>query len=480
MELKRAFKRGTRRTGSASRSLAPKLVWALAAAGALASWLLPSQKEAAVGGRLSYPEFMLALILSALLLSLTPICFAVSSQRRKLHSFRVIAIWLGVAAPIGLWELGARFWPQHHLMDNPWYIFTGKGTIADNDLPFVRPPHLKWTGKATGDLAFFANERDPSARLVTFQTDAHGFHNPTEADRADVVFIGDSFTEAGNVGEEESFVSRVGQRLGSSVRNLGLAGQGPPQELIVLKKYGLDFHPRKVVWQIAEANDLDDAVDFKAWEEHGRPRYTNRPDQMLSSAEAWKRRSPTRQLFDALGGRQHWPLAGEFTEASGITVRILFLPGRLQSPRAHPGWPIIVDAITQGTAILRERNIKLILVLVPTKLRVMGQHVRFNEFSVVRNGRTEKIVGSLPEGWDLAPQNTLASYLKALCEQLGTPFVDTTPTLREHTAGGELVFLPMDTHLSAHGHQIVADMIADTLAKKAQADQERSAPPRGQ
>jgi len=450
----------------------------LATAGALASWFLPGQKEAAVAGRLSYPEFMLALILWVLLVSVTPICFAGSSEQRKCYSFRVIALWIGAAAPLGLWEVGARYWPQHHLMDNPWYLFTGNGTIADNDLPYVRPPHLKWTGKATGDLAFFANEPDPAARQATFETDSQGFHNPTEADRADIVFIGDSHTEAGNVGEAESFSSRVGQRLGCSVRNLGLAGQGPPHELIVLKKYGLNFQPRTVVWQIAESNDLDDAVDFKAWETSGRPRYISRPGQLMSSADAWKRRSPTYQLFKALGGRKRWPYAGEFTEASGITDRILFPPDGPLSPRSHPGWPIIVDAITQGETILRERKVRLVLVLVPTKLRVMGQFVRFNERVVVRNGRKEMIVGSSPKGWDLSPEDTMSSYLNALCEQLRPPFVDTTPALREHTAGGELVFLPMDTHLSPRGHQIVADLIADILAKKAQADQERPARPR--
>ena len=102
-------------------------------------------------------------------------------------------------------------------MDNHFYILAGGGARADHDLPFVRPAHLHWTGTSRGDLARMANEADPDARVVTFQTDALGFRNSVEAERADLVFIGDSFTEAGYLPESETFVSLVGHKVGLTV-----------------------------------------------------------------------------------------------------------------------------------------------------------------------------------------------------------------------------------------------------------------------
>ena len=64
-----------------------------------------------------------------------------------------------------------------------------------------------------------------------------GIHPGSE--QADIVFIGDSFTEAASVAEEDTFVRRVAKASGLKAVNLGRGAYGPQQELIVLKRYGL-------------------------------------------------------------------------------------------------------------------------------------------------------------------------------------------------------------------------------------------------
>src|SRR6185369_5953031 len=134
-----------------------------------------------------------------------------------------------------------------------------------DDLPFERPAHLHWEGLSRGDLAILNQDDDPYATRVTFVTDHEGFRNGRDQDRANLVFLGDSLTEAGNLPEDDTFVRRTATAMNTTARNLGRAGYTAPTELIVLRKYGLTCRPRAVVWQIAESNDLVEAVMFQNW-----------------------------------------------------------------------------------------------------------------------------------------------------------------------------------------------------------------------
>ena len=70
------------------------------------------------------------------------------------------------------------------------------------------------------------------------------------------------------VDEGDTFVRRVAQSTGLSAVNLARGAYGPQQELIVLKRYGLAYKPRVVVWQLFEGNDLHDAEAFAEWKQN--------------------------------------------------------------------------------------------------------------------------------------------------------------------------------------------------------------------
>jgi hypothetical protein len=73
----------------------------------------------------------------------------------------------------------------------------------DPELGFVRKSGITWRGETMG-------------REVSYRTDEHGFRNPPGIRRAEVVFIGDSYTEAGHIPEGLIFPGRVcGARAGS-------------------------------------------------------------------------------------------------------------------------------------------------------------------------------------------------------------------------------------------------------------------------
>ena len=323
-----------------------------------------------------------------------------------------------------------------------------------------------WTGSSRGDLAIETNSADPDARIVTFQTDFEGFRNSRDLSEAEIVFIGDSFTEAGNVPEEETFVWLTGNALGVEVRNMGVAGYGTPTELISLQKFGLKCKPRVVVWQIAETNDLDDAVFFVQWHQAGRPSVLPGFSKAKPThLEAWRRRSPTHLLFNLVRREQPWPFSGDFADGNGAEHTLRFEMSFPPDASQHPGWPIVEHTLTSGAKILKEENIHLVVMLIPRKLRVMAPSTDFHEIQLPGPGKPTIVKHTLPVGWDLPPEARLATHLQQLCERLQVTFVDTTSRLTEHAAGGDLVYQSMDTHLSPTGHKIVAELLVQALEK---------------
>ena len=427
--------------------------------GSLLAWMLPRTKPDAVLGRLTYWQTVPAVLLTALFFSLMVIVFS-SEKKRRARGFRILAIWLGVLVAIIISESTALFLPLTDITDNPWYgAADGSDRMAKDtvELMFERPPHLKWHGLSRGDFAFPDDREDPYARMVTFQTDFEGFRNSIDRKKADLIFLGDSYTEAGNIPENETFVVLSARKLDLHMRNLGRASYGPFEELIILRKYGLKCQPRFVVWQICESNDLDDEVSFRAWIDLGRPPPPLSALYKLTRFASWKRRSPTYRLFQRLRRLEPWPYSSTFRDAQGTAHPMLFLnpPDEYIRPVGHPGWPLMAKTLSTGAELLSESKIKLIVLLIPKKFRIMGPYVEFSDL-------TKQL---LPSDWDLSPEETLAWSLRQHCQSLGIPFIDATNRLKKHAALGEMVYLPLDSHLSSKGHAVISELIVAAIRK---------------
>ena len=418
----------------------------------LAAWIYPASKPDAVLGRLNYFQFWLAVILSVTAAACLTV-HLIPNHLRRAVGFRFTAVLMGLVVAAIIGEIIAGLLPVHHQMDNPWYLAAGGGTSDSVELPFERPPHLKWEGMSRGDLALLSGDADPYARRITFETDMEGFRNSRDISQADLITIGDSFAEAGNVMEAESFTALAGRQLGSSARNLGRAGYTAATELIVLKKYGLKCQPKVVVWQIAEANDLAEMQIYTNWVAAGRPRYFDIKPKS-ARAEAWRSRSPTYKLFSLArqATPRAWPLGAMFRGQDGVEypVRFLSMPSVEPPVRGHPAWPAFSEALLEGAVLCRTNGICLIVLLIPTKSRVLAPHSRLTDLAQAAAQRAEG--------------DSLGVVLKEFCNAHDIEFVDATGALLEQAKAGQLGYLPYDTHLSPEGHRVVADLIQRTLA----------------
>ena len=133
---------------------------------------------------------------------------------------------------------------------SPYYDISPEWNLPDVELGYVRKPNLAWEGRALPD---------PLAHHVTYRTDENGFRNSTGISKADIVFVGDSFVEAGNVPEADTFVQLAGAALRKTVVNLGRARYGPREERIVMDRYAFGYGPETLIWTLFEGNDLRDA-----------------------------------------------------------------------------------------------------------------------------------------------------------------------------------------------------------------------------
>lgn len=93
----------------------------------------------------------------------------------------------------------------------------------------------------------------------TYESDERGFNNPRgiwTTGNLDVALVGDSFTQAACVGQDENAAHWIRQKYPATL-NLGMAGNGPLIELASLEEYVAPRKPKTVIW-VYYNNDLTD------------------------------------------------------------------------------------------------------------------------------------------------------------------------------------------------------------------------------
>lgn len=358
------------------------------------------------------------------------VALAPAGYRRPL-ALRLSAVLVALFVAIPLCDLATTLWSVR--FGHFWYFsmcFSRSVNAPDDELIWKRKPGLVWHGRKT-----------PYCDEVHYRTDENGFRNPQGMRRADIVVIGDSVTEAGELEESSTFVPKTGAALGLQAINLGTSGYGPQQELAVLKRYGLAYKPRLVVWQFTEWNDVNDAQAY---------RYRHHP--LARTLPSWEtlydRHSPIMRLVSAIlpGGM---PNGLDFRRSDGRVEKRMFWTYKPQPHRLLPeGFAETRRAIASAWEICRGRNVEFAVLYVPSHVRVLLPYLRFKN-------RAERD-RFCPEG--IADrEDDLAHALTDFCGGLGCPIIDMTPFLRARAQiDNRRVYVPNDPHLDVDGHDEVA------------------------
>lgn len=372
----------------------------------------------------------------------------VPERHKRSLSLRLTTFAIGLLVALAICDAVYAFgiigaWKPNYWLDQAH--ISRLYSADDPELGFVRKPFVSWLG--------YVPEVN---RMVEYRTDKNGFRNSTDLQRADIVFIGDSFTESATVAEEDTYARRVAQSTGLSAINLARGAYGPQQELIVLKRYGLGYEPRFVVWQLFEGNDLLDANNFAQWKKN--PELDVRP---------LKNRYLDNSLLKQLLSNTRSP------ESTGPMVTVLYNNGT--SKRAglrysyKPDQPLTMQlgmsetlsAIEAGRQLCQSRGIRLLVVVVPTMVRVMQPYISFDRFEERRQYFPEKIPGD----------KDFSDTIEDFCAQTGCGFVNGFDALSEAAVSDNRgLYIPSDEHLDIRGHEVMSSVITDWIQREQRAD----------
>jgi hypothetical protein len=365
--------------------------------------------------------------------------------QRRLLALRLTALWLsivGVALVMdivyALFVVGA--WKGDYWLDQAH--ITRRYSAPDAELGFVRKPNITWRGRLPGD-----------ERQVDYRTDERGFRNPPGLTRADLVFIGDSFTEAAQVAEDDTFARRLATTLRLGTVNLGRGAYGPQQELIVLRRYGLAYQPTLVVWQIFEGNDLDDAKNFARWRQ-----------QQPASPLSLRQRYLENSLLQLLLAGTRLPNEGDkfaslkFHDGTQHALRLRYRYAPQQPAEAALGFAETKQVLAEGQQMCRAQGVKLLVVYVPVMARVLEPWLSFDDPAMRAR--------FLPAG-GIHQSSDLGQQLAGFCVQQGIAFLDTFNVLRQRAeVDNRGLYIPSDEHLDVQGHKVLAQAIVQAMAEK--------------
>ena len=298
---------------------------------------------------------------------------------------------------------------------------------------------------------------------ATVHTDRDGFR-VGEAGRIEqgmpVLLIGDSFMEALQVEYEQSFAGLTQERLpaligrGIAVRNAGIDGWSPSQYLLRARsvlpreEFGL------VVVSLFLGNDVqprrqDYIPPREAVERHSFrfPRGLGR-DELESAL--------LRPVNDALEVRSH---LYTFVKNRLQTLRMragfspLYMPQEFLKSEAESGrWEVIADIAADIEAAAAERGARTIFVLVPAPFQV--DSARFDQYVT---------------GFDVDPATVDLEQPTRLVtrelEERGLRFVDLLPAFRQAQRSGVRLYGTVDPHLTAAGHDAMADAVLPEAAR---------------
>lgn len=308
-----------------------------------------------------------------------------------------------------------------------------------------------------------------------YRSDARGFRNQTALATYDVVVLGDSFTEGSKVSDGECWPARFGERIGTSVYNLGMSGYAPINYLASLKKYGLPLRPKVVFCMIYEGNDFRSAKsDRKASKPSRSKRF-----------KAYFKQSPIVAGLDRLLVETLGPIRAR-ADAAGLerlawlplsippgpsANRYAFAPKQLlqlyeseEAFRQDKHWRNPAELLLSMRDLCREAGIEFVVVYAPTKARVMLPLSRdrlpiedVHAFCALRSNKLPDPKTFFDNLFAFLPGKE--TVVRQWCEQNDVPFCSTTKMLRRRASEGEQVYYTYDQHWTPDGHKIVADTV---------------------
>lgn len=317
----------------------------------------------------------------------------------------------------------------------------------------------------------------------TLRTDRRGYRNAITLEQADVVTLGDSFTEGSNVSDEHAWPARLGTLLGRPVCSLGMSGYDPLHYLESLKDHGLALRPKVVLCLLYEGND------FRSTDSDAKRRVPSFSKRVAGYLD----RSPVIRASDQLLIRLFGPIGADAPLADRSRIDWLplaippgtsakyyaFEPKQLRDLypsadefAADKHWLNPRGQLAEMNARCREIGATFVVLFAPTKAHVTFPLVADRvDPAKVRAFTAISIKGELPEPREFLLELTRniearEQVVGRWCVQEGIPYLGLTSSLRAAASAGTQVYYTYDQHWTPPGHEVVAGVVDEFVRAK--------------
>ncbi len=293
----------------------------------------------------------------------------------------------------------------------------------------------------------------------TMHTDARGFCNPERIEnlpRYDIATLGGSVPNCASVGGDEVFSTRLGDLLGVGSYNLTVYAVGPYEYNEIIARYYDELKPRVVIFAIAEANDLRDSqryLDHRAGKVRDRKGKLGGPFR-VSYALAFVKAS-----VEALAKRISAATRPDFrysVEAVGTRVGMNVTNGdsdELQAAKDMLDGKLSPDLyaapLESFVGLAKAKGFRPVVLTVPAAYTVYQSSVIFEDPGI----------GGVMANYS----ETQRRWLAENAARIGYEYLDPTDFLQERAADGPLLYFPSDVHLTAAGHDALAQAVAHSV-----------------
>ncbi len=454
---------------------------------ALVAWAMPSnvvrlisKEEYILLGRYGIDHFHAATVLTMVAAVAIYVVFAPVHLKRQ-RRVAVVAWSLTVVVALTATDVILRV-----MFDDAAYVHVGELRL--------RPPNMDH--RLVYEDAPLPHRSLPTIRPgypsyeVRMRTDARGLRNPEALDAADVLLLGDSFTEGSRVGDDETWAGRLAAESGLVVYNLANSGDDPQKYLAKFDLFGRDMGAGTIIVTLYEGNDFRRSAPLK----HSVDDY-----DLGEAIGNYFRFAPIRVRYERLlreglgriradapvddRGALDW-LPFPF-EANGRISWYFVKPKRIElmftgAPAfaADTGWHTARDAVDALISAAARKGARVIVAYAPTKARVMMPLV-VDALDAVAVLRYVQLLGdSLPDGLtDVRDTEQLAAAMaryegemervvRDYFEDRGIMFVSLTGPLREAAKRGLQTYFTYDQHWTPDGHRVVADEMLRVLGRR--------------
>ena len=268
--------------------------------------------------------------------------------------------------------------------------------------------------------------------------------------------LGDSFTLALQVPEEQHFLQLLSDGLGVKVHNGGIAGDCTWQSAMRWDHWSHELRPSTVLLVYFLGNDLTDNAAFDRGRIDGALSAGPQPVMEYEPRPPW----PVQALLERSFLLAHLRVFLRLREHSGSSEQPLRVAQWRRELEAHSATgreliqqalPANRDALAWLRDLTRGAGQHLVVALAPPVIAV----------DQARLAPTFELAGLSPAGADVdAP----ARAVLGLLDSLAIPACDLTPALRAAQERGVESYLVYDGHWSSEGHAVVAEALQGCLA----------------